>query len=275
MACLRVCGQDLIAQWSPWGHHGYVTIAIAAFVVGPLVCWLVVASTPRVRLTVGIVLAVCSIGEFAAWNGWLFPRATHSALVMLALATVVTLVTGIVIEERQEGAVPFRYARLHVRIGTLLSGAFSFLTIAAIAFFMFGVWAFGPPASTPSSDSVLPMPSNLILIANVDHGCGGSSGPQLVCSREIDLRLPGASRGGGGHQARGLPDQEQAFGVAAADLAAGRMMQAYGWHLTPGSGGAWHSCRSVGWWLDKHTVCATITVKNATAVVIVDVAADW
>ena len=252
-----------------------MTIAIVAFVVGSLVCWLVVASTPKVRITVALVLAACSFAEFAAWKGWLFSGATYSALVMLALATVATLITGIVIEERREAAVPFRYARLHVRFGTLLSGALSFLAVAAIVFFMFGVWAFGPPASTPSSDSALPMPASLILIANVDHGCGGT-GPQLVCSREIDLRLPGASRsGGGGHQARGLPDQQQAFGVAAADLAAGRMMQAYGWQLTAASPGTWHSCRSVGWWLDQHTVCATITVKNATAVVTLDVADDW
>jgi hypothetical protein len=251
-----------------------VTIAIVAFVVGSLVCWLVVASTPRVRLSVAVVLAALSFSELAVWKRWLFPGAPYSALVILALVTVATLITGIAIEERR-AAVPFRYAGLHVRFGTLLSGALSFLTIAAIVFFVFGVWAFGPPASTPSSDSVLPMPPSLILIANVDHGCGGSSGPQLVCSREIDLRLPGASNSGGGHQARGLPDQEQAFGMAAADLAAGRMMQAYGWDLTTGSPGTWHSCRSVGWWLDKHTVCATITVKNATAVVTVDVANDW
>jgi len=252
-----------------------VTIAIVAFVVGSLAGWLLVASTPRVRLVVAMILAVCSIGEFGAWSGWLFPGATYSALVIVAVASVVTLIVGIVIEERQEAAVPFRYARLRVRFGTLLSGALSFLTLAAIVFFMFGVWAFGPPASTPSSESVLPMPPSLILIANVDDGCGGSSGPQLVCAREIDLRLPGASRGGGGHQARGLPDQQQAFGVAAADLAANRMTQAYGWDLTSGSPGTWHSCRSVGWWLDRHTVCASITVKNATAVVTLDVANDW
>jgi hypothetical protein len=252
-----------------------VTIAIVAFVVGSLVCWLVVASTPGVRLPVALFLAVCSIVELAVWKEWLFTGATYSALVILALVTVATLITGIVIEERQEAAVPFRYARLHVRLGTLLSGTLSFLTIAAIVFFAFGDWAFGPPASPPSSDSVLPMPPSLILISNVDHGCTGSSGPQLVCSREIDLRLPGASRGGGGPQARGLPDQEQAFGIAAADLAAGRMMRTYGWQLTAGSPGTWHSCRSVGWWLDTHRVCATITVKHATAVVTLDVASDW
>jgi hypothetical protein len=252
-----------------------VTIAIVAFVVSSLAGWLLVAGTPRVRLMVAMVLAVCSVGEFGVWSGWLFPGATYSALVILAVASVVTLITGIVIEERQEAAVPFRYARLRVRFGTLFSGALSFLTIAAIVFFMFGVWAFGPPASTPSSDSVLPMPPSLILVANVDVGCEGNSGHQLVCTREIDLRLPGASRGGGGHQARGLPDQQQAFGVAAADLAAGQMMHAYGWELASVSPGTWHSCRSVGWWLDKHTVCASITVKNATAVVTLDVANDW
>jgi hypothetical protein len=226
---------------------------------------------------VAVILAVCTVGMIAIEKGWVFPTATYSALVMLALVTVVTLITGIVVEERRNGATPFRYARLHVRVGTLLSGAYCFLTVAAIVFFIFGVWAFGPPASTPSADSVLPMPTSLTVIANVDHGCGGSSGPQLVCSRVIDLQVPGAAleARGGGPQARGLPDRAQVFGMEAANVAAGGLTRTYGWHLTPGSAGTWHSCRSVGWWLDKHTLCATLTVQNATAVVTLDVANDW
>ena len=101
---------------------------------------------------------------------------------ILALATVALLICGIGVEERQEQAVPFRYARIHVRFGTLLSGAFAFMTVALIVFFVFGVLAFGLPASTPSSAGVLPPSPGLAVLANVDQGCGKSAGPQMVCS---------------------------------------------------------------------------------------------
>jgi hypothetical protein len=257
-----------------------VTAATLAFVVGSLVCWLIVASTGRVRLVVGFLLVVLGIFEIATVHGWLFTGATYSVLVILALATVTTLLSGIVAQERHEAAVPFRRARLHVRLGTLLSGAFSFVTVALIVFFVFGVLAFGLPAATPAATGVLPAPSGLSVTADRDHGCDGSAGPQLVCSREIDLQVPGVTLDGnthgGGPQARSLPSKELAFGTAAADEAVRGMTGVTGgWRLVAGPAGTWHGCRTIGWWLDKHSVCATVTVHSATAVVTLDVADDW
>lgn len=281
-----------------------MTTAIVAFAACALACWLVVASTAGLRLGVGLLLVACGFLEIVVAAGWIFAGATYSVLVFLALATVVVLITGIAMEEGQPRARPFRYARLHVRIGTLMSGAFSFLTVGLIVFFLCGVWAFGAPATTPSSASVLPMPSSLTVIANVDNGCSGSTGPQLVCSRVIDLQLPaarmnltaqgsggresgrgrgsgggresgGGRQGGGGPQAHVLPSQELAYGTAAADMVTSSMTRAYGWNLTASTPGTWHSCRSVGWWLDKHTVCASVTVRSSMAVVTLNVANDW
>jgi hypothetical protein len=257
-----------------------VTAATVAFALGSLVCWLVVASTRRVRRTVGIVLAVLGILEIAVMSRWIFTGATYSVLVILAVVTVVTLVSGIVVEEGRASAVPFRHARVHVRFGTLLSGVFSFVTVALIVFFLFGVLAFGLPAATPDAIGVLPAPSGLNVIADRDHGCNGSQGPQLICSREIDLQVPGAAlqaqAKGGGPQSRRLPNRDQALGITAAhEAVAGMTGVAGGWHLAAEPTGAWYGCRVIGWWLDQHSVCATVTVHHATAVVTLAVADDW
>ena len=223
--------------------------------------------------------------EIAVALGWIFTGERYSMLVILSFASITALISGIVVEEGRPGARPFRYARLRVRFGTLLSGAFSALTAAAIVFFMFGVWAFGPPAATPSSAGVLPMPASLTVIANVDHGCGGTSGPQMVCSREIDLQLPAAAileansaSGALSRSARPggpIAQREEAFGTSAAQAAVQAMHDSYRWPLAAGGPGTWQGCRSVGWWLDKHTVCTSVSVRNATAVVTLNVANDW
>jgi hypothetical protein len=108
----------------------------------------------------------------------------------------------------------------------------------------------------------------------------------MICSREIDIQLPGAAtldaNSGGGSlgrtagQARSLARQEAAFGIGAANTAVSAMQGGYDWQLTTGGSPAtWQGCRSVGWWLDRHTVCATISVRAATAVVTLNVANDW
>jgi hypothetical protein len=262
-----------------------VTPATVAFALGSIACWLVVASTPRVRGIIAFLLSVLGGLEIAVALGWVFTGERYSALVILTFVSVTTLISGIVAQEGQPDARPFRYSRLRVRFGTLLSGAFSALTVAVIVFFMFGVWAFGPPASTPSSSGVLPMPTSLAVIADVDHGCGASSGPQLVCSREIDLQLPAAatldanSKGGAlaktALHGRTLAHQEEVFGAAAAQAAVQAMQGSGGWQLAVGGPQTWQGCRTVGWWLDKHTVCTRIWVHNAAAVVTLNVTDDW
>jgi hypothetical protein len=258
-----------------------VTAAIVAFVLGSLVCWLVVASTPRLRLAIGVVLAGCGIAEIAVGRGWVFTGETYSVLVILALVTVVLLISGIAAEEARETAAPFRYARLHVRFGTLLSGVFSFLTVALVVFFVFGVLAFGRPASAPSSTGVLPLSSGLTVLANVNQGCGGTSGPQMVCSREIDLRLPKAipaatGKGGSGAQVRTLQRDELALGTGAAHDVVRGLQGTHGWAFTAVvPDGSWRACRTVGWWLDVHTVCANVAVRGDMAVLTLDVASDW
>jgi hypothetical protein len=262
-----------------------VTLTTVAFAVGALVCWLVVSTTPRVQRNLAFILSVLGGVEVATALGWVFPGERYSVLVILGFVSVVVLISGIVAEEGQPEARPFRYSAVRVRFGTLLSGAFSFVTVAAIVFFLFGVWAFGTPASTPTTDDVLPMPASVAVVGNVDHGCGQSVGGQMVCSREVDIQLPGAAtlaaNSGGGavsrnsQQARSFAIQEAAFGTGAAHAAVNAMQGGYGWQLTGDGPASWQGCRTVGWWLDRHTVCASVSVHQATAVVLVNVADDW
>jgi hypothetical protein len=165
-----------------------------------------------------------------------------------------------------------------VRFGTLLSGAYCILAVAGIVFFAFGVWAFGEPAATPSSDGVLPAEPSLSVVANVDHGCSGRQGPQMVCARQIDLSVPGpvsAITAGGGQQARTVTGQQAELATLAARTVVASMVDGYGWHLAPGPSGTWHACRMVGWFLDTHTVCASVQASHGLAVVTLDVAGDW
>lgn len=110
-------------------------------------------------------------------------------------------------------------------------------------------------------------------------------GPQMLCTREIDLQLPGAAtldaNSAGGSLGKSAPHgpaltrQEKAFGTGAAHTAVYAMQGSYGWRLATAGPGAWQGCHSVGWWLDKHTVCTRVSVRNATAVVTLNIANDW
>ena len=72
-----------------------------------------------------------------------------------------------------------------------------------------------------------------------------------------------------------MAQQEEVYGTGAAHTAVTAMQGTYGWQLAAGLPGTWQGCRSVGWWLDKHTVCTSVSVRHATAVVTLNVANDW
>ena len=255
-----------------------VTTTILAFLAGSFLCWFLVARTPRTRWTVAALLACCALAELMILGGRIFTPEPYSVLVILAVVTMIVLISGIAAEERRPGARPFRFASLRVRFGTLLSGAYCILAVAGIVFFVFGVWAFGEPAATPSSASVLPTSPSLSIVANVDRGCSGRQGQQMVCARQIELSLPApvsATSIGPGLQIRSATGEQAELGALAARTVVAGMADGYGWHLTPGPSGTWHACQTVGWFLDKHTVCASVQARQGMAVVTLDVANDW
>jgi hypothetical protein len=102
----------------------------------------------------------------------------------------------------------------------------------------------------------------------------------MVCSRVIDLRLPkatsaGQGKGGSGAKEKTVRRDELVMGTGAARAAVHGLQEVHGWAFTAAPHGSWHACRTVGWWLDAHAVCASVTVRGATAVLTLDVASDW
>ncbi len=227
---------------------------IVAVLVLPLACWLLAARTPRGRGTVLLVLALFAVIEIALAEGWIFPGQKFTLLAMFLFATSATLLSGIAVEKARRDLPPFRRAGPRVLAGALLSGTWATLAAALIVFFVFGELAFGKPVDTPSADIVLPVPSNFYVVANVDRGCGTSAGPQLVCIREIDL---------------------QGSGPTSTTALVESLTGVYGWHLTRATDQSWNGCRTVGSFLDAHTVCAVIQSRPSADVVTLEAAGDW
>jgi hypothetical protein len=201
-----------------------------------------------------LVLAVFAVIEIALVGGWIFPGQKYTLLTVFLLATSATLLTGIAVEKARRELPPFRRAGARVLAGALLSGTWATLAAALIVFFIFGEMAFGEPVGTPSADSVLPVPSNFSVVANVDRGCGASAGPQMVCIREIDL---------------------QGFGPSSTDAVIDHLTGVHGWHLSRARDNSWNGCRIIGSFLDAHTVCAIIQSRPSADVVTLEVAGDW
>lgn len=228
--------------------------AIVAVFVLPLACWLLAARTPRIRGRVLLILAFCAIIEIALVKGWIFAAQKYTLLAVFLLVTSAALVTGIGVEKARRDLPPFRQAGARVLIGALLSGACATLAVALIVFFVFGELAFGKPVGTPSADAVLPMPSDFSVVANVDKGCGATAGPQMVCIREIDLQGPGPG---------------------STRTVVNSLTGVYGWHLTEAPDHSWNGCRTIGSFLDAHTVCAVVQSKATADVVTLTAAGDW
>jgi hypothetical protein len=231
-----------------------VPLTIVAVLVLPLASWLLAARTPRGRGTVLLVLAVFAVIEIALAEGWIFPGQKFTLLAMFLFATSATLLSGIAVEKARRDLPPFRRAGPRVLAGALLSGTWATLAAALIVFFVFGELAFGKPVDTPSADIVLPVPSNFYVVANVDRGCGTSAGPQMVCIREIDL---------------------QGSGPTSTATLVESLTGVYGWHLTRATDQSWNGCRTVGSFLDAHTVCAVIQSRPSADVVTLEAAGDW
>lgn len=201
-----------------------------------------------------LALACSTVIEIALVEGWVFPRQKYTLLAVFLVVTSATLLTGIAVEKARRDLPPFRRAGPRVLSGALLSGTWATLAVALIVFFIFGELAFGEPVGTPSAETVLPMPSNFYVIANVDRGCGTSAGPQMVCIREIDL---------------------QGSGPTSTAAVIESLTGVYGWHLTLAPNHSWNGCRTVGSFLDSHTVCAVVQSRPAADVVTLEAAGDW
>jgi hypothetical protein len=224
-----------------------VVVIILAFVF-PVTGWALAARTARAGWVVAAVLIFCVTAEIALARGWLLAGNRYNLLMAFAVATVVALVAGIIIEGRRPGVPALRSAGARRLAGLIVSVAYSVLSLSTVVLFIILAWYQGPPLSTPSSAGVLPLPAGLVIAENLDEGCSGGSG--TFCTREI--RVQSAAR---------QTDQDVARRVL------GHLTRAYGWHLVPDGTGYWDGCRAEGWLLDRQQVCVSIQTGQAQVLV--------
>jgi hypothetical protein len=223
-------------------------VVIILALVFPVTGWALAARTARTGWVVLAVLVFCVTAEIALAKGWLLADNRYNLLMAFAVAIVVTLVAGIIIEGRRPGVPALRSAGARRLAGLIVSAAYSVLSLGIVLLFIFLAWYEGPPLSTPSSAGVLPLPAGLVIEKNLDEGCSGGSG--TFCTREIQVQ-----------SAAGQPDQDVAQRVL------GRLTRDYGWHLIPDATGHWDGCRTEGWLLDRQQVCMSIQTGQAHVVV--------
>jgi hypothetical protein len=224
-----------------------VVLIILAFAF-PVAGWALTARTARTGWVVAAVLVFCVTAEIVLARGWLLAGNRYNLLAAFAVATVVALVAGIIIEGRRPGVPALRSAGARRLAGLIMSVAYSVLSLSVVLLFIFLAWYEGPPLSTPSSAGVLPLPAGLVIAKNLDEGCSGGSG--TFCTREIQVQ-----------SAEGQPDQD------VAQLVLGRLTRAYGWRLVANGTRYWDGCRAEGWLLDRQQVCVSVQTGHAQVVV--------
>jgi hypothetical protein len=219
-----------------------------------MACWLLAARTRELGRRLLVFLAACAVIEIALARGWMFSGQKFTLLAFFLLVTSAALVAGIGVEQARHGLPPFRQAGARVLTGALLSGAWASFAVAMIVFFIFGELAFGKPVETPATSSILPLPSDFRVMANVDRGCGTTVGSQMICIREIDLRGPG-------------PEATRSV--------ISSLNETYHWRMTEAADHSWNGCRTIGRLLDAHSVCVVVQPRATADVVTLMTAGDW
>lgn len=220
----------------------------------PLACWGLAARTARTGWIVAVVLAFCAVSEIVLSKGWLLAGERFTLVVAFALVAAVALATGIAADRRQPGGLWRAGAR--VVAGVAVSVACITASLGGITVFVLAVLAYGSPASVPPAAGVLPLPARLAVTSNRAQGC--SAGSQTYCTRQIVVQGPA-----------GLPGSQVARRVLS------QLTRAYGWHLTSGGPGYWDGCRTEGWLLDAHQVCASITGSQHEATISIQTSDSW
>jgi hypothetical protein len=119
-------------------------IVLIAFLLTPLACWALLARTKVLGWTFAIVFAAYAVAEGSQLQGaWPFRAEPPWLLLGLPLLTVVALVAGVILENREFGpSDPGRGVR--GQVGALMASFYSIAVIGAAALL---VWVL---ASMPS-----------------------------------------------------------------------------------------------------------------------------
>ena len=211
-------------------------------------CWALTVRDRALGWKIAGVLIALLLAETAVAAHWVFPGARVTLLVLLALASAVTLAIGV---RSNASDTAGRRRRGGGRRG-VVGVAMCWVYCAAVALGAVGVAGLygvnGLPPVTPDASEMLPLPSGLTVTAVMNDGCSG--GATELCVREIDVA--------------GAAGQDQSAIIAQLDaLAVSR-----GWQ----SGS---SCRTAGVLLDRHTECVEVGLTRGVLSVQLQDSSGW
>ena len=188
-------------------------------------------------------MAALLVGEASLEQRWVFPAARVTLLVVLVLATVVTLAAGLVLDSGASAP-----NRPWHTIGLALSLAYCgviALGVCGVAL-LYGIN--GLPPTTPPTSEILPLPPGLAVIGNNDEHCSGGS--TTICTRVIFVASTT------GQNSSAVTEELEA------QLAAG------GWRNGDG-------CRTVNVLLDRNVECVQVDDVRGRVSVELDDSSGW
>ncbi|HWG28749.1 hypothetical protein [Actinospica sp.] len=223
-------------------------VVVVVFLGLALPCWALTVRARALGWKIAGVLAALLLGEISVAAHWIFPGARVTLLVLLALATSATLLVGVVSNAHPPVSHRRHNAGRRTTAGLVLCYAFcGVTTLAAVgAALVYGVN--GLPSTTPPASDILPLPSGLTVVDNLDEHCSGGS--TVLCLREIDVA--------------GAQGQDQATIIAELDAHA----VARGWQSGT-------SCRTEGVLLDRHQECVNVGLARGQLSVQLENSSGW
>ncbi|MBL1078488.1 hypothetical protein JK358_29180 [Nocardia sp. 2] len=178
-----------------------------------------------------MLLAVIGLAQFVVGMGWLLPLAQRTLMVSLTLLAVAVLIVGLKLDRAPDADVDVRVkAGRALVIGYCVVTVFCGGTGVAIAV--------EEGAVMPDSGLVLPLPGELVLLAQ-SSTCGGGS--TTYCVRFFSIA------GAAGSETR------------VAERLTEHLTEAHDWVLEYHNGGWWGGCRVHGWRLDRQRVCVSVS----------------
>lgn len=206
-----------------------------------LPCWVLASRTRAVGWRVGGALAALLVGEASVDLRWVLPEARVTLLVVLALATAMTLAAGLNADRR--ASTP---SKPWSAVGLVLSCLYCGMAVLGVCGVVFLYGINGLPPSTPPTSAILPLPPGLTVTGNTDEHCSGGS--TLFCAREIYIA-----------STTGLADS-----AVVEELDA--WLSADGWA---------DGCRHEGILLDRNTQCVQVGVARDRVSMELDDSSGW
>jgi hypothetical protein len=224
-------------------------IILIVFLLAPLACWALLARTKILGWTFAIVFVAYAVAEGSQLQGgWPFRAEPAWLLIGLPVMTVVALVAGTILENRELGeADPGRGVR--GQIGVLLASFYGIAVVGGAVLLLIVLGSLPTRPAMASPDLVTPLGSGL-TVTQQEPDC--PNGEDIPCTAEFQVRSTSGLRG-----------------QALVDLVQSRLMRLHGWPQDP-SGYGLTGCRLIS----GHMVCLTIAADTRGVQISLDESTD-